>query len=74
MFATELTQTGHVKRFSIRLAGTEGWEIRVEQDSDVVRRERYTDWHRVERALTDITEEVSSLKAGGWSETSRSGR
>lgn len=69
MFATELTQTGHTRRFIIREAEREGWEVRVEQDSALVRSTLYRDWHRVERALTAITQEVSALKEGGWRET-----
>ena len=38
MFAKELRQAGHTKRFSISEAGNAGWEVRVEQDSEVVRR------------------------------------
>jgi len=26
----------------------------------------YTDWHRVERALSAVTRRVSELEAGGW--------
>lgn len=69
MFAKELTQTGHTKRFIIRQDEREGWEVRIEQDSAVVRSVHLKDWHRVERALTAITQEVSELKAGGWRET-----
>ncbi len=32
MFAKELRQAGHTKRFSISQAGSEGWEARVEED------------------------------------------
>ena len=28
----------------------EGWEVREERDSEVVRQAHYQDWHRVERA------------------------
>jgi hypothetical protein len=38
MFAKELTQAGHTKRFTISEAGGLGWEVLVEQDSHVVRR------------------------------------
>ena len=33
----------------------------------MVRRVRYTDWHRVERALGAVARRVSELEAGGWS-------
>ena len=68
MFEKELTQTGHTKRFIVD-ASPDGWEVRIEQDSAVVARTQYSDWHRVERALTAISEQVNQLKAGGWRET-----
>ena len=68
MFAKELRQAGHTKRFSVSDAGSEGWEVRVEQDSHVVRRVCYTDWHRVERALLMLSLQVSELEENGWRE------
>ena len=66
MFAKELTQAGHTRRFSVTEAGGLGWEVREEQDSQLVRQVRYTDWHRVERALTVITRQVRALEQAGW--------
>ena len=66
MFTRELTNAGHVRRFEIRSEGAEGWEMRVEEDSAVVRRQRYTDWHRVERAFTRVALEVAELQNAGW--------
>jgi len=69
MFAKELRQAGHTKRFTISQAGSEGWEVRVEQDSEVVRRVCYTDWHRVERAALIMSLQVSELEESGWRES-----
>ena len=66
MYTRALTYAGHVRRFSIREAEGDGWEVREEQDSQVVRRARLTDWHRVESALRAITREVSELEESGW--------
>jgi hypothetical protein len=66
MFAKELRQAGHTRRFSITEAGVLGWEVREEQDSRVVRRVCYTDWHRVERAMTVMTLQVTELEQAGW--------
>jgi hypothetical protein len=68
MFAKELKQAGHTKRFTISEAGIAGWEVRVEQDSHVVRRVCYTDWHRVERAALMMSLQVSELEENGWRE------
>jgi hypothetical protein len=69
MFAKELKQAGHTKRFTISEAGNAGWEVRVEQDSEVVRRVYYTDWHRVERAALVMSLQVSELEDKGWRES-----
>ena len=66
MFTKELTQDGHVRRFSIREAQEEGWEVREEADSQLVRREHYRDWHRVERARMRIDQQVTDLEGRGW--------
>ncbi len=50
MFTRELTHAGDVKRFTVK-STEQGWEIREERNSEVVRTARYTDWHRVERAM-----------------------
>jgi hypothetical protein len=68
MFIKVLTQAGHTRRFTISEAARLGWELRVEEDSTVVRRVCYTDWHRVERALSAIAEQVATLEEAGWRE------
>jgi hypothetical protein len=69
MFSRELTRAGHTRNFVITSVRAEGWEVRVEEDSRVLRRNRYTDWHRVERALASIEREVEALTELGWRTT-----
>ena len=69
MFAKELKQAGHTKRFTISQAGAEGWEVREEQDSHIVKQVFYQDWHRVERAVQIMTLRVTELEQNGWQET-----
>jgi hypothetical protein len=69
LFSKELRFAGHVKRFLINRLGREGWEVREEEDRQVVKQVCYTDWHRVERALSAIMQRVSELEAGGWRDT-----
>lgn len=57
---------GQVRRFTIREVEGEGWEVREERDSQLVRRTRMTDWHRVEREVREINREVTDLEARGW--------
>ena len=66
MFSKELRFAGHVKRFLISGMGRDGWEVREEQDERVVKQIRYTDWHRVERALGMFNLEIGELEDQGW--------
>jgi hypothetical protein len=66
MFNKELRFAGHVKRFLISGMGRDGWEVREEQDERVVKQIRYTDWHRVERALGMFNLEIVELESQGW--------
>jgi hypothetical protein len=66
MFNRQLTNAGHVRRFTIREAQGQGWEVREEEDSRVVRHTHYHDWHRVERAMLAMQRQVSELEARGW--------
>ena len=64
-FSRKLQYLDHTRRYSIA-ATTDGWEVREERDSKVVRQERYQDWHRVERARRSITTELEDLRNKGW--------
>ena len=65
MFTRHLRNADHTRRYSIAETPA-GWEVRKEQDSQVIRRVEYTDWHRVERARRSNTLEVNALEAAGW--------
>ena len=66
MYNKELRFAGHVRRFLISGQGRDGWEVREEQDERVVKQVRYTDWHRVERALGMFNLEIVELESRGW--------
>ena len=68
MFSQRLRNASHVRQFLISDAGTSGWEVREEIDSEVVRLIRYFDWHRVERAQREFEREVLLLRERGWTE------
>jgi hypothetical protein len=67
MFAKELRQEGHTRKFSIQDRGRDGWEVREEQDDRVLKQVCYTDWHRVERALSVFHLQIGELEGRGWS-------
>jgi hypothetical protein len=68
MFAKELQQAGHVRKFSI-VEGNAGWEVRDIQDDRVLKQVCYTDWHRVERALHMFNLQIDELESKGWAPT-----
>jgi len=66
MFAKELAHAGHTRKFSIQGALASGWEVRDEQDNRILKQVRYTDWHRVERALSMFALQIEALEEEGW--------
>ena len=66
MFHFSLRLADHVRHYSITPATPSGWVVRLEEDREVRRDDRYEDWHRVERALALFEREVLELQASGW--------
>jgi hypothetical protein len=66
MFALRLRHADHVRRYTISSVGIAGWEVRLEEDSTLRRRDLYQDWHRVERAIALFEQEADSLREQGW--------
>jgi len=76
MYARALENAGRTRRFTITTAAahasTGGWEVKEEQDSQIVRSAHYTDWHRVERARMAFAREALTLQLQGWTEKTAS--
>ena len=53
-------------RFDVERAPNEGWRIREQRDTEVVRQVVYGDWHRVELAIRGFSAEAWQLKQQGW--------
>jgi hypothetical protein len=68
MYARTLRKAEETRRFTITATESSGWEVREEQNSQLVRRHLYTDWHRVERAQMGFAQEAESLVDDGWTE------
>jgi hypothetical protein len=66
-FAKSIRKANHIRRYIIQPSPV-GWEVRQEQDSQVVRQVSYQDWHRVERARRAFVVEMSQLQENGWHE------
>ncbi len=67
MFQLSLRRADHVRRYSISAASPFGWEVKLEEDRELRRKDVYEDWHRVERAMALFQLEVMQLRANGWS-------
>jgi hypothetical protein len=66
MFALKLRKATETKQFLITHGGADGWEVREEENSVLVRTVRYADWHRVERARMVIERRIATLCDAGW--------
>lgn len=66
-FVKSLKKEDHTRRYSIQTTES-GWEVREEQDAEILRHSYYQDWHRVERARFGITLKVNVLRGEGWRE------
>jgi hypothetical protein len=73
MFVKTLTFQGQTRSFIVDSFAASGWEVRIEHDSTTVRRSHYSDWHRLERAVSAIEREMRELEARGWQVTRASG-
>jgi hypothetical protein len=67
MFTKSIRKANHVRRYSIKPT-IEGWEVREERDSQIVRQACYHDWHRVEHARRVFVLQLTQLEREGWQE------
>jgi predicted RNA methylase len=66
LFSKDLQHAGHTRRFLISRAPDAGWNVRAEQDAQVLTDVRYQDWHRVERARLAFELAILALEREGW--------
>ena len=69
MYAVTLRKDAQIRRFTITATERSGWEVKEEQNSQLVSRHIYTDWHRVERAQMGFALAIGSLVDEGWIST-----
>ena len=69
MYARTFHKAHQTRRLIITSLETNGWEVRDEQDTQVLRLVHYTDWHRVERARMAFAELAMRLEHAGWVES-----
>ncbi len=68
MLMREYSEAGRMHRVTVTKHREGGWDVREERDAQLLRETRYTDWHRVERAVSKMTSEASELERSGWRE------
>ena len=66
-YVRRLKKEDHTRRYTIQSTET-GWEVREEEDAEILRRTHHQDWHRVERARLNITLKMDALRGEGWQE------
>jgi len=66
MYAHVIHNAAHTRRFTITATSSAGWEVREEEDSQIIKSRRYDDWHRVERARLTFAHAAAGLRAAGW--------
>jgi hypothetical protein len=68
IFSKQLRSHDHIRRFVVGEADERGWEVREEEDNEVVKRTWVHDWHRVENAILRFMVEAVYLRGAGWTE------
>jgi hypothetical protein len=66
MFGICLRRAAHVRQYSVSAESGHGWELKIEEDASLTRHVRYRDWHRVERTLMMLRQEIAELVTEGW--------
>lgn len=70
IFSRRLRSHEHSRAFVIDTADERGWEVREEEDSQVIKRIWMHDWHRVENAMLRFGLQATQLQRAGWVEIS----
>ena len=71
MYKRTFRKADQTHRFLISSTDGSGWDVREEQDRQVILCVRDNDWHRVERARMAFASQALSLQSSGWSESER---
>ena len=69
MYQRTFRKADQTHRLLITSSDGAGWEVREEQDSQVISSHRYDDWHRVERARMAFATQALTLQLSGWKES-----
>ena len=70
IFSQRLRSHGHTREFVVDRANERGWEVREEEDYQIVKRTWINDWHGVEKAMMRFGLQATQLQRAGWVEVS----
>jgi hypothetical protein len=68
IFAKRFRSQAHTRSFVVGEADVRGWEVREEEDNEVVKCTWLHDWHRVENAMMRFAIQAMQLESAGWTE------
>ena len=68
IFAKRFRSQDHTRTFVVDEGDDRGWEVREEEDNEVVKRTWLHDWHRVENAMMRFGIQATQLQSAGWTE------
>ena len=66
LFTKTLVRALQVRTFEVAAVPNAGWEASERAGVHVIDQRRYSDWHRVERALIRFDREIDELRRQGW--------
>ena len=65
-FSRNLSDGSHHRRFEVERTPSQGWRVREQSETEVIRQSNYNDWHRVELAIRGFAVEAAELTRLGW--------
>ena len=68
IFSKRLRSHDHTRTFVVGESHGGSWEVREEEDNQVVKRTWLHDWHGVEKAMMKFAIQAISLENAGWTE------
>jgi hypothetical protein len=68
IFTKRFRSAAHTRSFVVGGPDERGWEVREEEDNEVVKRAWLHDWHRVEHAMMRFAIQAMQLESAGWTE------
>jgi hypothetical protein len=66
ILAATLVHGNRVRSFEVRPGPVAGWDACEHEDDCLIRKQGYTDWHRVEQTIARFERAITELREQGW--------